>query len=630
MRLLIILLCISQISFSQIDQKPITYKVGAGLNYNIHSAAFKELPGYSYCCGELNQGAGISYYANIGVVYNNKSPLFGIIESYNLDLVVNNYSADLIKDTLIGYDIQEFDYSLINAEHIQESSLLYLGLRPSINLKLIKDLKMNLGIGLSFPLFGEFNYYERSKGGINFINGTDTINSKSGQIPDLNPILISPSLGLSYDFKLNHTWNASFDINYTYNLNDFVSGINWNSSAISAGISIYMNTFEKGVSQPPIPDLPKVEEPKKEIALKPVIKVIYQDRELKKGEELDIRLYSESEIEEYSILPVLFYKRDSDQLREIPQKEGIEYLGQENLIPTIALYLQENPNVKVNIIATSSSNESSGISEKRMSMVKETLYRNGVNPDKISQNFIYINKNDSKYDELDEENEKIEFEFSDKNNLVSFRLNEKNKYEFVSNQNLVVRLKSNYDRFNTDSYIKVNQKNINFTKELEFKQALNSTYLNAKEGIDDFAIYSTFEANGQTIDEQFNIRLNKKVINKKEILNQFSDDNGKGSQLILGYFDFDKAVFKAIDYKALEAVKDAIQNNKRVEILPLTDNLGSSLHNQRLAARRAKAAAKLIGENNFVKVKIPENSLFSNDHPYGRILNRSVIVKIYE
>jgi len=128
-------------------------------------------------------------------------------------------------------------------------------------------------------------------------------------------------------------------------LNNFVNDINWKASTIALGIGIRFNQNKLGISRPPtppIPDAPKMPLPPKEIALQSKIILKSENIEIQNNDTLDLKLKSRIEIEEYSILPVMFYQRNSEKLLPTPEKQGIEYIGQESLLDPIISHLKDN------------------------------------------------------------------------------------------------------------------------------------------------------------------------------------------------------------------------------------------------------------------------------------------------
>jgi len=133
------------------------------------------------------------------------------------------------------------------------------------------------------------------------------------------------------------------------------------------------------------------------------------------------------------------------------------------------------------------------------------------------------------------------------------------------------------------------------------------------------------------VKRNFQLNIYPDFINDGIYNNVLSDITQKNyvQQFFLAYCEFDKAELYAVNEQAVEEIKKAFINGKKIEIIPLFDFLGTDEHNQRLALERANSALKLLGlKKEDVIITIPDDYFFSNDLPYGRMMNRTVIVRI--
>ena len=101
------------------------------------------------------------------------------------------------------------------------------------------------------------------------------------------------------------------------------------------------------------------------------------------------------------------------------------------------------------------------------------------------------------------------------------------------------------------------------------------------------------------------------------------------SEYILGFNSFDKSEIYAVNQLALSEIKNALENGRKIEFLPLTDSLGTDEHNQKLAEKRAKSAIKFLKlPEDKINIVYPKQYYFPNNRAFGRVLNRSIIVRI--
>lgn len=99
---------------------------------------------------------------------------------------------------------------------------------------------------------------------------------------------------------------------------------------------------------------------------------------------------------------------------------------------------------------------------------------------------------------------------------------------------------------------------------------------------------------------------------------------------VLGLFDYDSSEFSYVDKRVRNKVYDDVNiRNKRITIIPFTDNIGGATYNRKLAEARAQSAVKILGlrEGDY-SIEYTNQYLFDNKTPLGRALNRCVIVVI--
>lgn len=245
-----------------------------------------------------------------------------------------------------------------------------------------------------------------------------------------------------------------------------------------------------------------------------------------------------------------------------------------------------------------------------------------------------INLGKEKREELINESRRIEFKFSNKKNLITNKIT-KEKVDYKFNKSIailpLVKSESNdlkfygYTSFNNSEKNNIELK----TNDILLSASLFETHNNSPNNL---FIYAEIEDSyGQKSSSEFNLYLNNRKILKEEFYNLTDENN---SSMILGYFDFDGINFSVIDNNVLYYLKNIINNdNYQIEIIPSTDNLGSKEYNQDLAIKRARAAINLLKLNinklpKNISISYLDKEIFNNDSPYGRSMNRSVIVNV--
>ena len=166
-------------------------------------------------------------------------------------------------------------------------------------------------------------------------------------------------------------------------------------------------------------------------------------------------------------------------------------------------------------------------------------------------------------------------------------------------------------------------KNFEFEIDGEIEEALKTNGTAKVEYISSAEIDGIYSADKSTF--TFKPRVDKVV----ESLNTLEGGNKSEEQFILAYTDFDESKLNSIDQKVLGKAKQAVKDGKQVTIFASTDNLGNQEYNRALAERRANSAKQIIGTGKgTVNIVYPDSYLFSNSHPYGRMLNRAIVIRI--
>ncbi len=611
-------------------------KAGAGASFGLHNARFKQFPDFKLVGGDFNNATSINPYFNIGYEYKFEERYFSILERYGIDLEFKPVSVLLKKKTLVGNIISENSYYEGFSRQEIDPSIVFLTLSPKLIFSPIDDLPLDVSLGISIgtPIIAKFNQNEAPLGDFDIEYSKNDPNMNDKEIPDMNPIYSSLDLGLRYKFYKTKNFDFMADVQGSLALQNIVKDVQWNANSISIGISVLYNIQKKSIPPPippPSPAPAPVKKPVEIVApeISQAINITYNDKIVSEGNVIEFSYLKNIYKEKYSILPLLYYKAKSTQ-QQGKETQGLEGRAQKELLSSVAKYLERYSDVTIEIEGVSSENRESMIIEKRADILFDSLLSYGLSRDRIK---ILVNYKDSveyKYDELKEEEEKIEIKFSDGNKLVEFLLSEKTSYYSEENNTIDIEVKSNYKEFQSgveilidDDYAKENL--INNISSHRYRIDLNE-YLKGN-AAGNLSILSRVKSGEKENEIKLNLRIEKNI-KENIIINEIKASGKSEKTYILGYFGFDSSEFKAIDQEVRQMVRDAIESGATVKFLPLTDNLGDESHNRDLAEKRARSALNLFQNKEAINVEIPLKSYFSNDHPYGRTLNRSVVVKI--
>lgn len=621
MKVILIFLLILNISHSKDN---ISYFFSPGINLNLHNAGFTNLPGVSdYNYSEYGINSNLKYNIGLGLNYKFDDKMFSIFDSYSLSLIYSDYSIKLNRDELLGNFIKENEYYPIYSEVPIESKINMIGLKNNFWVNIFKPFDIGFLIGANYVISSSFEQKEVALNSTEFTfeNGTDTREEYSGDIPDINSLLLNLGAELRYNYKINDNYSLHPSISYNYLLPSLVKGINWNVNSINVNLALsYLQTekveLPKLIEPEPImPEEPKI------IELYYYIDAYHNNEKLNKGQELDIEYYTKVEKEQYSILPIVYFKTDSEEILE-NSTSGLFELAINSLINNIASTIKKQDIKKVKLKTGKFIEKDKKLFENRVDNLISMFVEKGLNKNIFNVEYNQVDNLNYRYEELKAEEDKIIFEF-DNQKLISFTYYEKEDNYFNNDENFTFKVNYNLDEGVVNN-LRIDNNELNNEKEYNFKFEKDSNINSFTEEITYYSNPLSIKSNN--LSDTFNINLNYKEINREVISNQLENESYR---FILGYFEFDSFNFAAIDNDVLKFVNEAISKGKKVKVIPLTDNIGDDVYNKELAKKRGNAAMKVLSNSDNIEMDLSNKKFFSNEHPYGRTLNRSVIIEIY-
>ncbi len=618
---------------------PYSIYAGAHLNYNLYISNFKELQGYTSYVPNYDFADGLAYSANIGFNYKFPKKIYRLFESVDLKLSYQNISAN--------YDIKAKFANIIRdnkiydgiSEHKLEPKIQMISLTPAIKLSLTEYFPVKASMGLLIAYSFNNGFYQSEKIiSPNFINdintGTKTrYEYNANKIPGFNNFIYGLIFGLEYpEIKLTDLiyFSPTFNINYT--LNDLVKDLDWNYLGVQLGLNIsYKFPYPENIppKPAPLPDLPNPIKPKPIVAN---ISTYLNDKELITDTIL-LQVKEKRFITTNYLFPIIFYNINSSSpiiltSNNVRTEEKIQSQPHQ----TIVNYLKKVDSIKIDVSYIETENPDT--INKRISDIFVYLEKNGISKDKIQLNQIRHKIEEAQRQELLEDKCYIKFNFGKDNQLLNYMSDTLYK-RFISPQTLRIKLiVENNSTYTAKSEIYIDNNLLGNYDKLQFYLDFDNNNLNNLLNLIDSKIKIK-----TTIKDIFNqgYSLEKEIFVKPQlvidrvfenIISDYSQDSYV-QQFILGYFEFDQSNFISINQNALNSINKAIKDGKLLEIIPLFDFLGTEEHNKQLALSRAEATLKLLGLNKEdVKITIPQTYFFSNDNPYGRMMNRSVIIRI--
>lgn len=645
--LLIVLIAVSNTILAK-DYTPYYFEAGLGANINVYTSDFTQLKGYPNCCNKFDNAFGLSYYLYAGLsrniyLINGRTKLGANIE-------LNNFSAKYSINEYIGNDVLEGTYRKIYVDNNLNVNWLIAGISPYINFSFFENIPLDIkfGFNLGLPISKTFTQQEVlvEPSDLYFKNGSKLNYDYAGDLPNASSLYLGAIVGAKYKVENVSGFDIYPEVSFIYGLTSPVKDLAWNNIAVRAGISVSYNIPEKDeVRLIPPPSILPEEPPLPETPDAPIVSIKVMDNQQTYKNNDTITAVFKVDYYNYvlSYLPNLFYAQNGltplSSLQIVEENSDINFFEiirksnfSDNYADIISEYTKKN-NLKINIIAQSP-DDSEQVLSARLNEVKNKLIQAGIDSQNIKTEIKSIVKINDDRKQIANDQRKITFKFSNKANLInSTIIKDKIDYRFNKSLAYVPEVKTEFDKFDFNSYSQFNGGDKN---KMDFK--MNDILLSASlfesnnNSANILKIYAeATDSLGQKGSKEFKLYLN----NIKEVNNKyFNITDNDNSALILGYFNFDSYSFSAIDNNVLEYIKNKLKSNDYlIEIVPSTDNLGTAEYNRNLAEKRAKSTLGLLGFKNeklpeHLSISYPNAEIFSNETPYGRYLNRSVIIKI--
>ncbi|MBE2190233.1 MAG: hypothetical protein KGZ71_02140 [Desulfobulbaceae bacterium] len=643
----------NNITFSQTRYTNYSIFGGFGAGLNSHSSDFAQLPGIPNCCNKFESATNFGY----GLYFGGEYKLDKLIESYTSKYVLKlhyaNLSGNYLENENIGNLLHLDTYENVWVDHKLDVNYSSILTEHFFQISKPDFLPLELRFGFVFGIVLSKDFEQReeiaSPKGITFETGSPVRREFAGELLDANPLYLGLALGTSYKVANMGNLDILADLQYTYGLTNVIENYDWKVATLRAGV-----TFRYNVPKPELPrpviipaDEPKMPTPPK-APEPPVIAIrgIYEGREISIGDTLTAFIKRDNYIYYLNYLPVLFFEKGttkpnerSIQMQSVPQsdeKAFFNILTQNDFAVKYVDILTEQLNAapeKILTIKSISHDDEPSIIASRGEIIKSLLVANGIAAERIKLENERLKKNDFNYNELIAEARKVVFEIDGKESLIQHNIESK---QLLHNTNKVVFLQtfveSESEVTSFEGYSSIEGANPTMLKNGQNELLLNSSiFVNESSRLKTLTATAKIEnEENQSANTEMKLYLkheetaNNIYINASAQLSQFS-------YFVLAYSEFDKSDFFAVDNTALKYIKSKIAEGKSITLYPLTDDLGTPEYNDVLARKRGESAVRIIGvKPGQFTIDFNSPIRFSTDNPYGRILSRTVIVRIDE
>lgn len=243
---IILIYLVNTVLISEIDTtKPIiNIGVYGGINYNIHSAGFKSLPGIPNCCPKFETGSGLA-------------PQFGALIRYPLNEASSillkigyaDYSGKLEKEEFIGNTelrnatppFETTDVLKAVSNHSVEGKLPAISLEPMYSWAVLDKITWNIGINVSYFLSPKFTQKEQlvTPANVVFKDTEKRVRNEyiDNDIPEVNSIQFFGKTSISYSIPFGKDMILLPEIGFAYPFTNIFSD-EWKVIPISIGLNL--------------------------------------------------------------------------------------------------------------------------------------------------------------------------------------------------------------------------------------------------------------------------------------------------------------------------------------------------------------------------------------------------------
>lgn len=208
-------------------------------NRTIHTADFRELPGFPNCCQQFTSASGSGF--SIGGLFELELMPF---MTFQTRLGYSTLDADFSVGQWIGntpITVKGRDTTTpIMVNHFLGSSISTLSIEPTIAIKFLGGLRSRVGLNFGYLMASTFSQSETLTTPDNAVfygTGKSIRNEASGDIPDRNSFQLNGVMGISYELPVGKGALIEPDIRYQLPFTN-ISGVSWKAGALQIGAAL--------------------------------------------------------------------------------------------------------------------------------------------------------------------------------------------------------------------------------------------------------------------------------------------------------------------------------------------------------------------------------------------------------
>ncbi len=208
-------------------------------NRTIHTADFRELPGFPSCCPRYTSttGSGVTFG---GLLEFELTPFIKLQTRIGFATLGADFTVpEVIGNTAITQNGRDTT-TPITVQHFLGSTINTLGFEPTVALKFLGGFYSRVGVNASYVLAGNFTQRETIQTPENVVfqnSGKSIRNEGSGEIPDKNSFQFSAVIGISYEVPIGGGSFIEPDIRYALPITN-IAGVSWKIGSLQVGASL--------------------------------------------------------------------------------------------------------------------------------------------------------------------------------------------------------------------------------------------------------------------------------------------------------------------------------------------------------------------------------------------------------
>jgi hypothetical protein len=600
-------------------KSPYTLIGGFSGGIGFHTGGFKGIPGFASCCTEYPSTNGVNIGAYIGI--QNKGDIINIPRS-SLGFTLR-YS--MIQS---GFSTREYIGNIINNNSVEkalidftlQSTLHYISAEPYITYSPdFFPLDISIGPHISFMISSSAEQKEEivSPANVYFGNNQKILTRYSGSLSDQASLLLGGMISFGKKFHMADKYSLVTSLVFRPYFTPFIQSIPWQSQSAELQCELQFN-IPKSIPFIPIPEPIIIPEKEPDIpALTLDFAATYHQKKISFGDTIPYEYSMKTIVQTQPLFPTFTFDEFSDTSI---QKQNVS-------LELLVKAYNETPAKTLIIKGYSIDDEDKNMAEKRASFIAKQLKINGLdNPITIQTEVKKLQT--IKYQTLKSEYHIVSIQYNDGSIPILIQKDttlywSDSTIEFTSIPSQSGAKISGLITLGTTRVQSIEEPNVLFRLQHNPATPFSIQTLTAK----CFASISPMQKAASRIECYI-----KPVPRKSEILinklHEFEEH-------ILSYSEFDRSDIQVYNPFAIQRIKDAILEKKRVDIIPISDGYGTEDHNIRLQKKRVEKALEFLSQQNINSIELQtlSKNILIDEHDKRNIrtdLQRGILIRIFQ